>query len=160
MRRELSQIPIRVDITASLPINAQLKEQIKMLIVLGDLEPGDRLPTVQEMADHLRINRNTVAHAYSELQQEGYLTARSRQGTVVADTEVVRKSVQGAALVRVIDGALAQARELGFTPEEFSGAAAARAQIQAALLRYRTALYVECTWYEVESHARSMTRRA
>jgi GntR family transcriptional regulator len=152
----LSSFPVTIDSASSAPLNVQLKEQVKWLIVLGELKPGDHLPTVQEMADRLRINRNTVAQAYAELQHEGYLAARSRQGTFVADSEVVRRSVQGAVLVRVIDEALERAGELGFTPEEFSAAAVSRAHIQSALRSHRTALYVECTWYEVESHTRTL----
>ena len=152
----MTTFPVTVDTTSSSPINSQLKEQIRWLVVLGELKPEDRLPTVQELAERLRINRNTVAQVYSELQEEGYLVARQRQGTFVADSDVVRRSLQGAALLGVIDDALKQARDLGFTPEEFAGAATARARIQAALRSRKKALFIECNWYEVQAHARTI----
>jgi GntR family transcriptional regulator len=147
---------VSVDPAAHLPLGDQLKEQIKWLIALGDLHSGDRLPTVSELADRLRINRNTVAQAYLELGQEGYVIARSRQGTFVAESDAVRRVVQNAALGKLVDEALNQAVGLGFTPAQFAEAAGARAQVQAALGRCRKALFVECNWGEIEKYAQTV----
>jgi GntR family transcriptional regulator len=145
-----------VDPAANTPLHSQLKEQVKWLVALGDVKPGERLPTVSELADRLRINRNTVAQVYAELGQEGYLTARPRQGTFVADSDTVRRAIQTAALGRLIDAALGQAMAQGYTPQQFADAAVARAHVQAALSSRRSALFIECNDIEIESHGRTL----
>ncbi len=152
----MERLPVSVNTEAAAPLNSQLKEQVKWLVALGELQPGDRLPTVSELADRLRINRNTVAQVYAELGQEGYLTARPRQGTFVAESPTVREAVQSAALGRLVDGALRDAMKLGYTPGQFADAAAARAQIQAALAHRRSALFVECNQVEVDAHSQTI----
>lgn len=152
----VEKFPVTVNPAASVPLNTQLKEQIKWLIALGDLKPGNRLPTVNELADRLRINRNTVAQVYAELAQDGYLIGRHRQGTFVAEGEAVRRAVQNAALGRLVDEALKQALAAGFTPAQFAEAAAARSHIQAALAHRYTALFVECNWTEIETYGHTV----
>lgn len=68
-----------IDVHSGKPIYLQLKEQIKKAIASGRLPAGDKLPPVREMAMELKINPNTVARAYRELKEEGFLrTARGR----------------------------------------------------------------------------------
>lgn len=149
-------LPLAVDSRLPEPIQAQLAEQIRWLVALGDLKPGDRLPTVQELADHLRVHRNTVAAVYSALQEEGYLTCRRGAGTFVADSEATRAAVQRAALRDVVDRGLSEALELGFTPGEFADAAAARARMVEAQRGQRRVLFVECNLPEIEQHSRTL----
>lgn len=54
------------------PIYVQIKEQLRELIVTGVIEPGERLPSVREIATKLAINPNTIQRAYRELELEGY----------------------------------------------------------------------------------------
>jgi DNA-binding GntR family transcriptional regulator len=113
---------------------------------------------VQELADHLRVHRNTVAAAYAALQEEGYLVSRRGAGTFVADSETTRAAVHRAALRDVVDQALARAVEMGFTPAEFAEAAAARARMHEAQQGQRRLLFVECNVPEIEQHSRTLTR--
>jgi DNA-binding transcriptional regulator YhcF (GntR family) len=149
-------LPVSVQTETSLPLSVQLKEQIKWLIALRELAPGDQLPTVQELASGLRINRNTVAQVYVELRQEGYLVARQGQGTFVADSDAVHAAMRKADLSRVLDDALERAAAMGYSPEEFARAAAARASIQAALRARRRAVFVECNWPEIKHHVATL----
>ena len=66
------------------PIYQQIVDQVRAACVRGALAPGDALPTVRELAAQLGLNRNTVAHAYRLLREQGVLAGRSGQGTVVA----------------------------------------------------------------------------
>jgi GntR family transcriptional regulator len=66
-----------------LPLYAQLEREIKLAITLGTLNVGDRLPTVRQMAVDLRVNANTVAKVYAELEREGLLNTRRGVGTFV-----------------------------------------------------------------------------
>jgi LacI family repressor for deo operon, udp, cdd, tsx, nupC, and nupG len=64
-------------------LSMQLKMQLTWLIASAQLKPGDRLPTVRQMADHLSINLHTVRSAYHMLEAEGLLETRRGKGTHV-----------------------------------------------------------------------------
>ena len=76
---------LRIDAASAVPIYAQVVEQIRTLVALRAIRPGDQLPSVRELATSLRINRNTAAKAYQLLEQMGVLETRAGQGTFVAD---------------------------------------------------------------------------
>ena len=74
-----------VDPASAKPVYQQLVDQIRFAVAGGRLVPGDRLPTIREVAVQVRVNRNTVARVYSELEREGLLRTRAGQGAFVAD---------------------------------------------------------------------------
>jgi len=74
---------IQLNFRDAKPIYEQIKEEIRHLIVTGGLSPEDKLPSVRELAANLAINPNTIARAYQELEQEGYLYTESGKGTFV-----------------------------------------------------------------------------
>ncbi len=76
---------LRIDPSSAVPVYAQVVEQVRTLIALRALRPGDRLPSVRELAAQVRINRNTAAKAYRLLEAAGVLETRAGQGTFVAD---------------------------------------------------------------------------
>lgn len=80
----MSRLAITVDLNAAQPPYEQVRAQIAELIGRGELEEGERLPTVRRLAADLGLAVNTVARAYKELEAEGLVTTRSRAGTVVA----------------------------------------------------------------------------
>ena len=65
------------------PPYLQLVQQVKQALRLGWLEPGDKLPTVHEVAVSAAVNSNTVLKAYKELEREGLATGRPGQGTYI-----------------------------------------------------------------------------
>jgi GntR family transcriptional regulator len=76
---------LRIDPSSAVPVYAQVVEQVRTLIALRALRPGDKLPSVRELAAQVRINRNTAAKAYQLLEAAGVLETRAGQGTFVAD---------------------------------------------------------------------------
>jgi GntR family transcriptional regulator len=66
-----------------LPLYAQLERAIKSAVTLGKLKLGERLPTVRQLAVELRMNANTVARVYAELERQGVLSTRRGVGTFV-----------------------------------------------------------------------------
>src|ERR1700712_1566276 len=66
---------------SSLPPYAQLIEQVRQALLTGVLRPGDRLPTVKEVAGALAVNPNTVSKAYRDLEREGLVEGRQGVGT-------------------------------------------------------------------------------
>src|SRR6187200_1541310 len=77
---------IHVDPRDRTPIYAQLDRGVRAAIASGRLKPGDQLPTVRQLAVELRINANTVARVYSELERAGVLETRRGVGSFVTAT--------------------------------------------------------------------------
>jgi GntR family transcriptional regulator len=72
-----------IDTTHPTPLYHQLERSIKFAIATGKLRIGDQLPTVRQLAVDLRINANTVAKVYAELERSGVLQTRRGVGTFV-----------------------------------------------------------------------------
>jgi GntR family transcriptional regulator len=75
----------RIDTGSGVPPYLQLVQQVRQAVILGFLQPGDRLPLIREVVEALAINPNTVAKAYRQLEQEALVTGRPGQGTFVND---------------------------------------------------------------------------
>jgi GntR family transcriptional regulator len=75
---------LKIDPKSSTPIYAQIVEQVKFQAASGRLRHGDQIPTVRELAMELRVNPNTIAKAYRDLEREGILEGRPGQGSFIA----------------------------------------------------------------------------
>lgn len=75
----------RVDPRASTPVYLQLVEGVREQVARGLLEPGDRLPSVRELAAEMELNHNTVAKAYLELERDRVIEVVRGRGTFIAD---------------------------------------------------------------------------
>jgi GntR family transcriptional regulator len=76
---------ITVDQTDPRPIYVQIMDEVRRALVLGTLAPGDPLPSVRQLAVELRVNPNTVAQAYRELERHGVVHVRRGQGTFASE---------------------------------------------------------------------------
>jgi len=101
------------------PIYQQLVRQITHAITTGALKPGDRLPTLRQLAADLVINPNTVARAYRDLEVAGLIEGGPRRGTFVtfAPPRLV-KAERRSRLRPHLDALIAEARVLGFSEDE------------------------------------------
>lgn len=100
------------------PIYQQIVDQVRFRIVSRQLRAGDELPTIRGLAESLRVNPNTVARAYRELEQEGLVEKRRTTGTFVAElTETRSLSQRRKMLAPHVDKLLIQARQLGIPLE-------------------------------------------
>jgi GntR family transcriptional regulator len=75
---------LRIEKGSAVPISRQIAEQIATLCASGTLRPGERLPSVRELARELAVNQNTILRVYDRLCGEGLLEMRHGQGTFVA----------------------------------------------------------------------------
>ena len=74
------------------PIYMQLVEQLKIWIISGKIEPGDRIPSIREMAIGLKINPNTIQKGLVELENQGFIyTERTNGKYVTNDSELIEK---------------------------------------------------------------------
>ena len=91
----------RIDPASNTSVYRQLCEQVKHAVAAGTLAAGDRLPTIREVAVRTRVNRNTVAKAYAELERDGVIVSRPGQGSFIADgASALRKQER----LRILEG--------------------------------------------------------
>jgi len=74
---------VQLDPADATPIYAQVERALRAAIAAGRLKPGDQLPTVRELAVDLKVNANTIARVYSELERAGVFETRRGVGTFV-----------------------------------------------------------------------------
>jgi|YNPBryBLVA2012_1023415.scaffolds.fasta_scaffold02467_8 GntR family transcriptional regulator len=115
---------LRIEADSKAPIYVQIEEQIRALIAAGKLRPGDQLPTIRQLATDLRVNYNTVARAYLNLDRDGVITTQRGRGTFVAGQpdEQQMARLREEKLRAVLHSALDEARRLGYTPDEAAAA--------------------------------------
>lgn len=77
-----------LDAASGVPFYRQIIQQIEQAILARRLEPGDRLPTIRALAIELKINPNTIAKAYGELEIRGIVTTQVGSGTYVSDKRI------------------------------------------------------------------------
>ena len=151
---------IQINRSEPISIHNQLMEQLKYHIENGAWEPGNKLPTVREMAQALHINYNTVRMAYQELERRGYLVTEQGRGTFVA-TETRRKPEgQQETLLDLIDEALIKAKSIGISPDEFASTAYTRARLFPLGNPDVRLLFTECNLADMEHYAKNIQQGA
>jgi GntR family transcriptional regulator len=102
-----------IDYSSGVPVYLQLVQQVKAALTAGTLRDGDQLPSVRALAEELRVNRNTVAKAWKELEAEGILENRQGAGCfVTASVTPLRRAVRTERLAGAIDQVVVQAHHL------------------------------------------------
>jgi len=111
---------IQVDHESGVPLYAQIIEKIKHLVATGRLKPGDQLPTIRQLAVDLRVNPNTVVHAYHELDSQGVISSQQGRGTFITARPDERRlaAMRKERLRAIMAGALLEALSLGYKAEE------------------------------------------
>lgn len=100
------------------PIYRQLVEQVRRLAASGQLQPGDAMPSVREIASSLALNPMTVSKAYGLLELDGVLTRRRGLGMVVAEQAAPARPAERAELLRpTLERAALEARQLELDPD-------------------------------------------
>jgi len=115
---------VTLDTADATPIYAQLERSLRAAIAAGRLKPGDQLPTVRELAVELKVNANTIARVYSELERAGVFETRRGVGTfVLAGRAEARPASEHARRLRAFaTRVLSDGDAHGFTAEEVIGA--------------------------------------
>ena len=115
---------VTLDPRDATPIWAQLERGLRAAIASGRLHPGDQLPTVRQLAVDLRVNANTVARVYSDLERSGVLETRRGVGSfILATAEEARSKKEHEKRLRAFaTRVVGDAAAAGFTPEELVAA--------------------------------------
>ena len=125
---------LRVEATG-VPIYVQLREQLLRAIGAGILRPGDQMPTMRQVAVSLRVDLNTVRHAYDELERLGAVTlVRGRGSFVAAPPPAIEGAAHDTHTDNLARQTLASAAALGVDPlalsERIAALAAAKEEIR------------------------------
>lgn len=109
---------IKLDFKSDLPIYVQLRNQIVIGIGTGELELGEKLPTVRQMAEDLGINAMTVNKAYAALKNEGFIAIDRRHGATVSPSWLGREGYKEK-LEQELTLVISEASLRGIGKEEF-----------------------------------------
>lgn len=113
-------IKVELDFRSGIPIYIQIMDAIRKQVASGDLQQGDQLPTVRQLATDLRINWNTVARSYKLLDEAGLISTQQGRGTYIweAPSENTTTQLRQQALQGLTSRYLAEAFHLGCSPED------------------------------------------
>jgi len=114
---------IEINFQSHVPIYSQIKDQVRHQINTGELHPGDQLPTVRQLAADLRVNFNTVARAYRQLDEDGIISTQHGRGTFILEPHTKKETerLRQLDMQRLTQYYLAEAHRLGFDPQEVEG---------------------------------------
>jgi GntR family transcriptional regulator len=111
---------IQLNFKSGKPVYLQIVDQIKMAAASGMLRPNEALPCIRPLAEELRVNRNTIAKAYSELESIGVIETVPGKGCFLKENHSpLKKEVRRKMLVEDIDQAIVQAHHLQVPATEF-----------------------------------------
>jgi GntR family transcriptional regulator len=110
----------QIDFKAGKPVYLQLVDQIRYAAAAGRLRPGEPLPSIRPLAEELRVNRNTIAKAYAELESQGVIETLPGKGCFLKENgSPFTKPVRHKLLLTEIDEAVVMAHHLQIDREKF-----------------------------------------
>ncbi len=111
---------LTVDKDSSVPIYVQIVDRVETLVTVGVMASGDRLPSIRAVAEHLRVDYNTVAKAYTELDRAGVIRTARGVGTHVTGSpdDAALQSARQSKLTETLLKDLRDLTALGFTAQE------------------------------------------
>jgi GntR family transcriptional regulator len=106
---------------SGVPIYVQLREQLLGAIGVGVLAPGDQMPTMRQVAVALKVDLNTVRHAYDELERAGAIRLERGRGSFVADAPpAIDADARAAQIENLARQSLAMAQAQGIDPKDLA----------------------------------------
>ncbi|HEY0874323.1 MAG TPA: GntR family transcriptional regulator [Vicinamibacterales bacterium] len=103
----------QINFKSAKPVYLQLVDQVKAAAAAGLLRAGDALPSIRPLSEELRVNRNTVAKAYGQLESEGIIETQPGRGCFVRSAQSpLRKDARRRLLIAEIDDVIVQAHHL------------------------------------------------
>jgi GntR family transcriptional regulator len=113
---------LQLNFKSGVPVYLQVVDQIKLAAAAGALRVGEPLPSIRPLAEQLRVNRNTIAKAYAELESQGVIETLAGKGCFLKENNSpYRKEVRRELLAEAIDASVVQAHHLQVAKPEFLG---------------------------------------
>ena len=111
---------IQLNFKSGKPVYLQVVDQVKAAAASGALRPGEPLPSIRPLAEQLRVNRNTVAKAYTELEGQGVIETIAGRGCFLKENHTpFRKDVRLKMVAEEVDAAIVQAHHLRVEDKDF-----------------------------------------
>src|SRR3954463_12404539 len=102
------------------PVYLQVVDQVKAAAASGTIQSGEALPSIRPLAEELRVNRNTIAKAYAELESQGVIETIPGKGCFLKENNTpFTKQIRHKLLLKEIDQAVVTAHHLQIDPETF-----------------------------------------
>lgn len=112
--------PFTFELDFSQPLYEQILEQIRSSIAKGEIQLGEKMASVRELARELKVNPNTVMRAYQELERDGLTEKRRGQGTFVTDSQYRVEQFRSELAQQLIDEFVLNMESLGYTRKDIS----------------------------------------
>ncbi|MCY8025618.1 GntR family transcriptional regulator [Bacillus sonorensis] len=106
------------DFSASKPIYKQIAEQLFKKMVREEIKPGEKLPSVRELAVQTQVNPNTIQRTYNEMERMGVVETRRGQGTFVVENTEVIDELKREMRAEVIGQFVQSMEELGLSKQD------------------------------------------
>lgn len=106
------------DLDSSRPIYLQIIERVQMDIITGRYQPGDKLPSVRDLAQEAAVNPNTMQKALSELERSGLIYSQRTSGRFITEDKELIHQMKKELAAAEVSAFVAHMKQLGITPEE------------------------------------------
>lgn len=106
------------NLDSSRPIYLQIIERVQMDIITGRYQPGDKLPSVRDLAQEAAVNPNTMQKALSELERSGLIYSQRSSGRFITEDKELIHQMKKELAAAEVSAFVAHMKQLGITPEE------------------------------------------
>ena len=106
------------NLDSSRPIYLQIIERVQMDIITGRYQPGDKLPSVRDLAQEAAVNPNTMQKALSELERSGLIYSQRTSGRFITEDKELLHQMKKELAAAEVSAFVAHMKQLGITPEE------------------------------------------
>lgn len=106
------------NLDSSRPIYLQIIERVQMDIITGRYQPGDKLPSVRDLAQEAAVNPNTMQKALSELERSGLIYSQRTSGRFITEDKELIHQMKKELAAAEVSAFVARMKQLGITPEE------------------------------------------
>ena len=106
------------NLDSSRPIYLQIIERVQMDIITGPYQPGDKLPSVRDLAQEAAVNPNTMQKALSELERSGLIYSQRTSGRFITEDKELIHQMKKELAAAEVSAFVAHMKQLGITPEE------------------------------------------
>lgn len=106
------------NLDSSRPIYLQIIERVQMDIITGRYQPGDKLPSVRDLAQEAAVNPNTMQKALSELERSGLIYSQRTSGRFITEDKELIHQMKKELATAEVSAFVAHMKQLGITPEE------------------------------------------
>ena len=106
------------NLDSSRPIYLQIIERVQMDVITGRYQPGDKLPSVRDLAQEAAVNPNTMEKALSELERSGLIYSQRTSGRFITEDKELIHQMKKELAAAEVSAFVAHMKQLGITPEE------------------------------------------